>query len=74
MVQRTWEVLKACYCEHAGEKVQFEAQLAYPADLLPDQPARIAAHRCSHGTLCSLNDKPACIWAGTNPAFDPYAS
>jgi hypothetical protein len=73
MAEKTWEVLKICRCEHAGEDVQFEAQVAYPADLFSDQPARIAAHRCSHGVACSLDDRPACVWAGTNPAVDPFA-
>jgi hypothetical protein len=72
MTEKTWEVLKVCRCEHTGDVVQFEAQVIYPADLLPDQPARIAAHRCSNGLACSLDDRPACVWAGTNPAVDPF--
>jgi hypothetical protein len=39
---------------------------------LPDQPARITAHRCSNGLECNQEDKHSCTWAGTNPDFDPY--
>ena len=74
MAQKNWEVLKICRCDHVGEEVRFEAQVIYPADLLSDQAPQVVAHRCSHGIACCLDDKPACVWAGTNPLVDPFAA
>lgn len=70
--RRVWEVLKTHYCEHIQEEVQLEAQMVHPVGLQSDQPVRVTAHRCSHGILCNFEDKPACVWAGTNPAIDPF--
>ena len=72
MTDKKWEVLQVCYCQHVGENVNFEAQVVHPAEVLPDQGPRVMAHRCSRGVACSLEDKPACVWAGTNPTVDPF--
>ena len=53
--------------------VALEAEAVYPADHLPDQPARLAAHRCSHGAACMMTGDSAPQWAGTNPTRDPFA-
>jgi hypothetical protein len=72
MAVKNWEVLKVSYCEHIGADIGLEAEVAYPAEWLPDPAPRILAHRCSRGVECSLGDKPSCMWAGTNPTFDPF--
>lgn len=72
MAKKTWEVSKVCYCEHVGQKVALETELVYPAEFLPDQPPRVRGHRCSHGVNCNRMDKAACVWAGTNPDYDPF--
>ncbi len=72
MSEKIWETLKVQYCQHVDENVRLQAQVVYPAEFLPDQAGRILAHRCSHGTTCRLDNRPACIWAGTNPSFDPF--
>ncbi len=72
MAVKTWEKVKVRYCHHAGEEVCLEAEMIFPADWLPDQPPQIVAHRCSHGLACNLDGRPSCIWAGTNPAYDPF--
>ena len=72
MSVRTWQPVKVCFCQHAGEDVALEAEVVYPAEILPDQAPRVLAHRCSHATLCNLDGRPSCVWAGTNPAFDPF--
>lgn len=72
MALKTWQTIKICYCQHAGAEVGLEAQVVYPHDLLPDQSPRIMAHRCSHGIHCNLDNRPSCVWAGTNPTFDPF--
>ena len=74
MAVRTWETIKVQYCHHIGQEVSLEAQVVYPAEWLPDQPPRTQAHRCSHGMACNLDGRPSCIWAGTNPAYDPFKS
>ena len=72
MTEKTWETLKIQYCQHVDTKVALQAQLVYPPEHLPDQPPRVMAHRCSHGVTCNLDGRPSCVWAGTNPNFDPF--
>jgi hypothetical protein len=72
MAVKTWQPIKICYCQHVNQDVALEAQVIYPAEFLPDQPARVTAHRCSHGEMCNLDGRPSCLWAGTNPAVDPF--
>ncbi|HSO26714.1 MAG TPA: hypothetical protein VLS48_01500 [Anaerolineales bacterium] len=73
MSTKTWEVIKVRYCHHAGEEVGLEAELIYPAEWMPEQAPRVRAHRCSHALACSLDGRPSCVWAGTNPTVDPFA-
>lgn len=72
MSEKIWETQKVQYCQHVNEQVSLQVQVVYPADFLPDQPGRILARRCSHGSACNLDNKPSCVWAGTNPSFDPF--
>jgi hypothetical protein len=69
---KKWQVIKVRYCQHADAEVGLEAEVVYPAEWLPDQPPRINAHRCSHAFACNLDGRASCVWAGTNPAFDPF--
>ena len=71
MAEKTLQNIKVQYCHHANAQVALQAELVYPADWLPDQPPRVLAHRCSHGLACNLDGRASCVWAGTNPAFDP---
>lgn len=73
MTIKTWETVKTQYCQRAGREVALEAETIYPADILPDQPPRLGAHRCSQGAACSALDRPACQWAGSTPGYDPFA-
>jgi hypothetical protein len=73
MSEKIWQTIKIQYCHHAGSEVGLEAELVYPPEWLPDQPPRVIAHRCSHGMTCNLDGRPSCVWAGTNPAYDPFA-
>lgn len=72
MAVKLWEPIKVQYCDRASCEVALEAEVIYPAEQLPDQPARVSAHRCSHASICSKLSKPACMWAGTNPGYDPF--
>ena len=72
MAVKTWQSIQLRYCEHVHLEVSLDAQVIYPADILPDQPPQVVAHRCSHAFACNLEERPSCIWAGTNPAFDPF--
>ena len=74
MTEKTWQTIKLQYCHHADSEVGLEAEVVFPPEQLPDQPPRILAHRCSHGLTCNLDGRPSCIWAGTNPAYDPFAA
>jgi hypothetical protein len=69
----SWELIKVTFCHHVDKEVALEAEMAYPADLLPDTTPRILAHRCSEALLCNLDGRPSCIWAGTNPTYDPFS-
>ncbi len=71
MAERMWETSKVCYCEHVMHEVKLEAEVLYPMDFLPDSP-RVLSHRCSHGVECNQFTKAACVWAGTNPNYDPF--
>lgn len=72
MATRLWQPINICYCHHIDRLVALEAEMIYPAEWLPDQAPRIAAHRCSHGLDCNLDGRASCIWAGTNPNLDPF--
>jgi len=73
MAFRTWETIKVRYCHHVDAEVEMEAQVIYPADWLPDQGPRVTAHRCSRALACNLDGRSSCVWAGTNPAYDPFS-
>jgi hypothetical protein len=72
MSEKSWEIVKVHYCHHVKEEVGLEAQVVYPAEWMPDQPPRVFAHRCSKAIMCNQDGRPSCIWAGTNPAVDPF--
>jgi hypothetical protein len=71
MAYKTWEVMKKQHCDHVGHEIAIEAEVVYPSDVLPDQPARVLAHRCSNALECNMIDKATCVWCGTNPNHDP---
>ena len=72
MAVKMWQPIKFRYCGHAEDTVALEAELIYPADYLPDPLPRVSSHRCSHAMQCNLFNKPTCMWAGSNPTFDPF--
>ena len=72
MAEKSWQVIKVRYCHHADQNVNLEAEMIYPAEFLPDQQPRVNAHRCSHAFACNLDGRASCVWAGTNPTFDPF--
>lgn len=72
MAVRTWQPIKIRFCDHAGAEVALEVEVVYPAEFLPDESPRVIAHRCSHAIDCNLDGRPSCVWAGTNPVFDPF--
>jgi hypothetical protein len=72
MATLLWQPIQYCYCHHVQHTVTLEAELVYPAEWLPDQAPHVRAHRCSCGTECNQDDRPSCIWAGTNPNLDPF--
>ncbi len=72
MSEKQWEPIKFCYCQHVASQVALEAEMVYPAEWLPDLAPRVTAHRCSRGIECNLDGRWSCMWAGTNPAVDPF--
>lgn len=73
MAEKRWYPAKTQYCKHADCEVQLEVHVVLPPEYLPDQPPRVVGHRCSHGLQCNLLTQPSCVWAGTNPAYDPFS-
>ena len=67
MKTRSYEVIRQCYCDHAGAKVTLESQYVEPSDFLPDGPARLHHRDCSHQLDCNLQDKSACTYAISMP-------
>lgn len=72
MAEKMWKDIKTIRCSHVGCDVELEVEEIYPAEFYPDQSPRLGAHRCSHGIQCSLDDSHTCLWAGTNPGYDPF--
>ena len=72
MAEKVWETIKVIHCDHVDCEVALEAEAVYPADNLPDQPARLIAHRCSKAIDCVVMAKSTCVWTGTNPLYDPF--
>ncbi len=72
MAETQWKTIKVRFCDHVDCEVDLEVEEVLPAEFLPDQPARVRAHRCSRGISCNQFDKVACNWSGSNPAFDPF--
>lgn len=74
MAVKNWQTIRLRYCEHAKAEVGLEAEVVYPtSDILPEQAPRVLAHRCTHAFACNLDNRPSCVWAGTNPLYDPFA-
>jgi hypothetical protein len=71
MAQKKWQVRKTIRCEHAGREVTLETQIVVPSDLLPDQPPRVVAHRCSNMVECNKVEKMTCALCGTHPNYNP---
>ncbi|NLG99714.1 MAG: hypothetical protein GX491_20350 [Chloroflexi bacterium] len=72
MATKVWQAIKIQYCQHAGREVSLEAEVLYPEEHLPDMGPRVVAHRCSCGLECACSSQAACVWAGTNPNYDPF--
>ncbi len=73
MATKKWQVVKIRHCEHVGCDVALEAETILPSsDFLADQAPRLGAHRCAHMLSCNSMDEAACIWAGSNPGYDPF--
>lgn len=72
MTVRTWEPIVSRFCQYVNQQVFLEAEVVYPADFLFDFSPRVLAHRCSRGIECNLEGQVSCMWAGINPALDPF--
>ncbi len=72
MTHKEWQELRVRFCEHAGTEVSLQAEVAYPAENLPDLAPRVLHHRCSHGYACAIDSKGVCVWSGANPDYDPF--
>ena len=72
MERVTWEPVKYMCCDRIGEDVTLQVKVVYPSDILPDQPPRVLARRCSKGLECNQLDRPTCVWAGTLPGYNPF--
>jgi UPF0288 family protein (methanogenesis marker protein 3) len=72
VAEKFWKTLKVQFCNQAGEEVKLEVEAIYPPEVLPDQPPRLAVHRCSLGMACNTRKMKGCVWSGTNPGYDPF--
>lgn len=73
MAQKSWKPVKVRYCDRVDSDVTYEIQVMNAPDIMPDQPPRILARRCSKGMECNVANHPGCFWSGTNPLYDPFA-
>ena len=72
MPSKNWQTIKVQFCHHVDQEVVLEAEVIEPPEWMPYQMPRIVAHRCSQAILCNLDERPSCVWAGTNPIIDPF--
>lgn len=72
MAVKVWQPEKICFCDRVGKEVALEVEMVYPSDIMPDMVERVMAHRCSHASECTWFEKPACIWSGSHPTYDPF--
>ena len=72
MAVKKWESIKVRHCERVQKEVTLDAELIYPADLLPDSAPQTVSHRCSYAYACNLDERGSCVWAGSNPVYDPF--
>ncbi len=72
MAVKKWESIKVRRCERVGREVSLDAEVILPPEWLPDLEARVVSHRCSYASACNLDNRGACVWAGSNPAYDPF--
>jgi hypothetical protein len=72
MAEKVWKPVKKIYCNRVQEEVLLEALVLYPPEHLPQNEPQVLGHRCSDGVMCNTIEKPACVWAGTNPNYDPF--
>jgi hypothetical protein len=71
MASKNWQQRKVFFCERIQQEVTIENEVVLPSDFLSFQSPRVVGHRCSESIGCNLLEKPGCIWAGTNPNYDP---
>jgi hypothetical protein len=69
---KKWEQIQVRYCHRVQTEVSLDAEMIFAAEWMPDQPPQVVAHRCSHAFACNMDGRPSCVWAGTNPAYDPF--
>jgi hypothetical protein len=74
MAVKVWQTLKTQYCDHVGCTVSLEVEMIVPSEILSDQPPRLATHRCSKAQECMCMNNSTCVWAGTNPTYDPFSA
>ena len=67
MAWETWRTVKRAQCEFVNEEVALESKLVHAADLLPDQPPRVMAYRCSSAENCDRFGHPACPLGSHTP-------
>lgn len=67
-----WEPLRIICCDRVGEDVTLQLKVVYPLDILPDQPPRVLARRCSKGEDCNQPNHPACLWSGKLSGYEPF--
>lgn len=74
MAVKVWQTVKTQYCEHVACEVSLEVQAIYPAEILGEQSPRLSIHRCTKARDCMLMGQATCVWAGTNPDYDPFSA
>jgi hypothetical protein len=67
MAWETWRTVKETRCKFLQDQVRLEARLLYAADILPDQPPRVLAYRCSDGQDCDRFNQADCPWGILTP-------
>lgn len=67
MAWETWRTIQQTRCIFLQGKVCLEARVLYPADIMPDQPPRVLAFRCSSVQDCDRFNQADCPWGILTP-------
>ncbi len=72
MSSKSWEVIKTCYCQHIDTKSGWKPSWSIRLNGCRTRRRAFLPIVARKAVSCNLDGRPSCVWAGTNPVFDPF--